>query len=223
LLFKIGICSTIKLKKYGEIHLRKNTLGLPVFRQVFLDCEYSFLNNFNDSKIIIDAGANIGMFTRFVNPIFPNSKYIYNEPKPINYEGLKRNTTNINNVFPLRKALCIDDNSVIVNIDPKYGEWGATTSKSTEKGARVDAIAMNQLLIEFELEQVDILKIDIENAEKFLFQGELNWMKKTRTIIIELHDFMDNAFSNNFFKALDTIEPYNFSVVGKNIIRNNIV
>jgi FkbM family methyltransferase len=221
-LLKIGRSSCLTLKKYGKFHLRKNTSDLPVFRQVFLDLEYEFLKGSKDSKIIIDAGANIGMFTKFLNPIFPNSKFICIEPEPSNFDVLKRNIGNNNNVSLLQKALWNDDKGVTININPKYGEWGATTSNTKETGTKIESITMEQLLNKFDIKEVDILKIDIEGAENSLFQGDLNWMKKTKTIIIELHDFMDNGSSNNFFKSLETIKPYNFSVVGENIIINRI-
>ena len=38
-------------------------------------------------------------------------------------------------------------------------------------------------------ENIDLLKLDIEGAEREIFgTGDLDWMNRTRAIIIELHD-----------------------------------
>ena len=83
--------------------------------------------------MIIDAGANIGMFTKFANPIFPNAKFICIEPEPSNFQELKNNVSQIKNISLLQKALWIDNKGVTINIDSQYGEWGARTFKSGRK------------------------------------------------------------------------------------------
>jgi hypothetical protein len=41
----------------------------------------------------------------------------------------------------------------------------------------------------YNLEYLDLLKIDIEGGEKQLFESNYeNWLPKTKCIIIELHD-----------------------------------
>mgnify|MGYP000361339186 CR=1 FL=1 len=49
----------------------------------------------------------------------------------------------------------------------------------------------------------DLLKIDIEGAEKELFSENTDyWLGKVNMIIIELHDWMRKDCSKNFYSAI---------------------
>lgn len=57
-------------------------------------------------------------------------------------------------------------------------------------------------------ETIDILKIDIEGAEKQLFESNYeNWLPKTKIIMVETHDRMIPKCS---YTVMKTINDYNF-------------
>ena len=57
---------------------------------------------------------------------------------------------------------------------------------------------------------IDILKIDIEGAEKELFMDNYKtWLGKTKVIVIELHDRLDKEISGIFFKAVNNYQTGN--------------
>ena len=51
----------------------------------------------------------------------------------------------------------------------------------------MDAIGVNELLNRSEDGIIDILKVDIEGSERTLFQENLEWLPKTKLIIMEIH------------------------------------
>jgi len=62
----------------------------------------------------------------------------------------------------------------------------------------------------FQLEEIDLLKIDIEGAEKELFSTNYeSWLPKTKVLYIELHDRYRKGTATSFFKA---ICQYDFSI-----------
>ena len=66
-----------------------------------------------------------------------------------------------------------------------------------------------------EKEQIDILKLDIEGAEKEVFSSStLSLLERTRIIFIEVHDFLKYGCSENLFSA---IKEYNYSKIGKKL------
>ena len=88
------------------------------------------------------------------------------------------------------------------------------------RGYTVDEIMqlMNTTLI-------DILKIDIEGAEKEIFESNYeNWIPNTKIIIVETHDRYRKGTSKAIF---NTIGKYDFSLQlsGENLIliNNNLV
>ncbi|MDP9230281.1 MAG: FkbM family methyltransferase, partial [Bacteroidota bacterium] len=56
----------------------------------------------------------------------------------------------------------------------------------------------------------DIVKLDVEGSEKEIFSDNYqNWLSRTKTLIVELHDRMKKGCSKAVFSALN---HYNFSV-----------
>ncbi len=204
-----------------NIYPRKNTTDITVFRQVFLDGEYDFSIPGTDPKIIIDLGANVGMFTIHSKLKYPKAKIISLEPEPGNYKQLQLNTAGLENVVVLNKAIWKDDKGVSMVIDAQYGEWGATSesySANAKNQLMVESITMQGLIDLYAINLIDILKIDIEGAEKYIFETETEWLEKVKVLIIELHDFMEKESSNNFFRAITKLKGFDFFISGENLV-----
>ena len=52
----------------------------------------------------------------------------------------------------------------------------------------VRACTMEDVMCIGGLSEIDLIKIDIEGAEKALLLGNLGWLAATRAILIEIHD-----------------------------------
>jgi len=82
----------------------------------------------------------------------------------------------------------------------------------------VQSISVDGLLDEFNIDQIDILKIDIEGSEKELFEKNYEkWLPRTKMIIVELHDVMRWGSSKSFFNAITKYE-YSMTIKGENLI-----
>lgn len=74
---------------------------------------------------------------------------------------------------------------------------------------RIEAITLDAIMQQQGWQGIDILKIDIEGAEKEVFSGNYqNWLPYTRIIFVEVHDGMKKGASKAVFNA---ISKYNFS------------
>ena len=88
----------------------------------------------------------------------------------------------------------------------------------------IDALCIDTLLLKYNIDCIDVLKLDIESSEKQLFsQNYQNWLPKVKLIIIEFHDGFEKGCSKTFFEAINkTFNDYSLSIRGENIvIRNN--
>ena len=95
---------------------------------------------------------------------------------------------------PVLAALWSEDKDLHV-CDIGNGEWGFVTQTKGEEcllGTRVHdtvrGIAMPRLLDDFGIDEVDILKVDIEGSEKEVFSGRPDWINRVGVLIIETHD-----------------------------------
>jgi len=161
------------------VHLRVRTSDPGVYRDVLLGREYDLPLPFSP-RHIVDCGANIGMASIFFADRYPQARIIALEPEPSNFEVLMRNVSGYPNILPIHAALWKED-----------GELGLCGSSKIAfqviQGRGVRAISMNTLMQEAGLDSIDLLKVDIEGAEKELFEA-CDWIQKVRALAIELHD-----------------------------------
>jgi len=219
---KFGRLSNIKIPGIkAPLLLRKDTTDAAMFDQVFLHDEYKIGFSF-EPKVIIDAGANIGLFSILMKNRFPEARVICIEPDQENHEVLKRNLGPYNQVEIVNAGLW---NSVTkLTIRDKYnaGHSALVVEEDAIKG-KVDAVTIDSVIQSYDLERIDILKIDIETSEKDLFLKNFEqWLPKVRVIIIELHDWLKPGCSRVFFEAVNkTLNTYSYSVCGENTIIEN--
>jgi FkbM family methyltransferase len=150
--------------------------------------EYAFDLPFSP-KSIVDAGANIGMASIYFAQRFPNAKVIAIEAEALNFAALVRNVRPYPSIIPIHAALWNRDGEIGVSQpDPATGsggEWAFVTHEGS--GVKVRAIGMRTLMKEMQIRSVDLLKVDIEGAEKEVFEA-CDWMDDIRCLMIELHD-----------------------------------
>jgi|SRR5690606_20033578 len=206
----------------NPINLRKEEKSdLEVFKQVFIEKQYD-LNHYKKPKTIIDAGANIGLFSVLVKNRFPDSKLISIEPDPENFEMVQKNLKGYENTQLLNKGLWSKDVKLRI-LDETAAKWGIRVVEDQENG-KIDAICIDSIMQEFGLESIDLLKMDVEGSEKEIFSNNYeNWLPKVKILVIELHDFMLKDTSRVFFETLHKSWPhYHLFVSGENLVIENL-
>jgi hypothetical protein len=115
-------------------------------------------------------------------------------------------------------------------IDPDFGNWGFQVQKNTIKDVdkmdtchTVDGITLLEIIKNFDLKNIDILKIDIEGAEKEVFSDTSQWIEKVNSIIIELHEWIKPGCNRSFYSGSKGFE-YEWKQ-GENVYlsRNNTI
>jgi FkbM family methyltransferase len=204
--FRKDRCSNIKIRGIkSKIYLSNFTFDVTTLFQIFYAKEYE-INLGKEPEWIIDCGANIGLSTIFFANKYPTCKIIAIEPDGKNFQYLKRNTRRYPNIVCIQKAVWSHITKLAV-IDTGKGNWGLQTKESTSLMHEfVDAITIDAILKKYKIGAIDLLKIDIEGAEKELFSKNFDsWLSKTNVIAIELHDFLESGIKSVFDSA---IAPY---------------
>ena len=103
--------------------------------------------------------------------------------------------------------------------DRGTGSWGFTVREvPLYEPHDVKGISIGTLIAEHKLERIDILKLDIEGAEKELFSKNTSvWLPNVNTMIIELHDRINPGCTEAVYSALDLSE-WNESKRGEKVI-----
>ena len=201
-----------------------------LYEEIFVEKTYLKQGiELNDGDVVIDIGANIGMFALFVAEQCKGARTFSFEPSPITFDVLKRNLElNSPNATVCNCGVSDTDReetftfypnaSVFSGFHPDAEEDGdairkaienaVTEDKRVEEGEAVEAYldmmvkerlvkqtyrcplkTISTLLKEYDLEQIDLLKIDAEKCEVDILKGirDEDW-KRVRQIVIEVHD-----------------------------------
>ena len=215
---KTGNTNSIHLKNIKHpFKLRKGSSDIAVFHQVFINKEYSFNAGFNP-RFIIDGGGNVGLGALYFANVYPDAKIVSVEPESDNYNMLIDNTSAYDNIYPIQSGLWNKSTYLKVK-DIGLGDWGFVVEEYDKEDAETfRALSIADIMIQYKVEEIDILKLDIEGAEKEVFTNNYDrWLPKTKILIVELHDRMKAGCSSAFIKAM---AQYNFTIhpLGENFI-----
>jgi len=184
------------------IKLRGQTTDTNIFEQIFLYKEYNFPISIVP-KLIIDGGAYTGYSTVFFANKFPNATIIAVEPESSNFALLKLNAKNYSNIILINSAIWNRKAHLIIE-DPGSGKWGYQVKEVPLKEKfSFESVSIAEIMSKQNIEQIDILKLDIEGSEIEVFSsGYENWLGKVNVMIIELHDKIRAGCSEVFQAAI---------------------
>lgn len=211
-------------------YLRPFSSDEDVFHQIIDNLDYlPVVNIYNalfpsEPKNIIDCGANIGLTSLFFSQYYQQSSILAIEPFEDNIKTMDINFTrnNITNCKILHGGVWNRNTPLYVETNFRDGkEWSVTVSENKIGNKTIPGYSLCDIISS--LEEVDILKIDIEGSEKQLF-ADPNYAKiflsKTKCIAIEIHDEFDcradilGILSENrffFFDSKDTTIAVNLN------------
>ncbi len=166
-------------------------------------------------KTIVDIGANIGLSALYFLKKYPRAKFICVEPEPGNFALLSQNLSleiTRGKVSTLCAAVIDKDGTVSFK-----SEAAKYNSKVQEGGGQknVKAVNMSSVHENFALDHIDLLKIDVEGAEKYIFSGNTSWLDKIDNNIIELHSALD------YEVCMNVLNLHQFVVAPLNVCPGN--
>lgn len=154
-----------------------------VYYATFVANEYGQLS-LGQGDVVLDAGANIGDFTIKASKKVGNTGLVVAvEPNPENVKILKKNVevNFLNNVVIIPFALSNKESWKYLS---KNEVGGSITDQISE--IKVKTVTIMSILKQLNLDHFDVIKMDIEGAEEFVFE-ELGFLTGVREIAIELH------------------------------------
>lgn len=214
--------SELKDDYYKRIKTRKKpkSSDLDAFNMVYSKKEYlpvvkEYLKNFK-SEIekpihIIDAGSNIGLTALFFIDYFKKVEIVCVEPELENFKILEYNLKNCNDntIHKINGAIWNTDCHIkIVNDFKDKLNWSFRVEQTIDSNG-IKAFSINSIIKNIGFETIDILKIDVEGSEKQIFDknnSNLEFLKITKCIALEIHDFFDCRK-----QIYDVLDFYGFS------------
>lgn len=140
-----------------------------VVKEIFEENVYEVKDtHFNRGGVVVDIGANIGTFSLFAAQYA--DKVFAVEPEPHNLEALKNNI-NINNmndkVIPVPYGISDFKGTAVIH----DSGGGSSIKDDGSFGAEIEIMTLDNLFSLYEIDSVDVLKIDVEGSELEIILG----------------------------------------------------
>ncbi|MHC4302556.1 MAG: FkbM family methyltransferase, partial [Planctomycetota bacterium] len=154
-----------------------------------------------EPDVILDIGANVGVFARFARSRFPSSKIVCVEPGARNFAFLKHLTGPDENMVFLNKA--IGQGTIFGSLNAVNGAHEVYYGEDSPGSSRVfpgygpqfvpceiEGVMLDQLVAEYCSEDVRYMaKIDIEAADLAIFEhpASVDALRDADCFALELH------------------------------------
>jgi FkbM family methyltransferase len=167
--------------------LRARTSDADVFEQIFAD-EQAHIDLTGSPRLIIDAGANIGLTAVLFAHRYPDATVVALEVDADNFGLLERNTRPYSNIVAWHRGLWHGVTRMKI-ANPDARAWAYRGEEAEGEADSVAALGVADILDELGFQRADLVKIDIEGGEIEIFTvGVERWIDRVDTIAVETHD-----------------------------------
>lgn len=120
-----------------------------------------------DDRFIVDAGANVGMFTIYAARKAPGARIGAIEPFPSTFERLERAAASnkLTGVTCLKAALGRESGEALMPTDEMGSQFRQVVTGGCATALAVRVMSLGEALESLNLDRVDLLKMDIEGGE----------------------------------------------------------
>ena len=193
------------------INLGLRGLGIYNYQNLNISGESSFLKNYLnkiENPVVFDIGANKGGYTKLCKNINKNVKIFCFEPHPKTFISLQENIDN-NQITFINKALS-DKNGKLLLYDYKEKDGSSHASlyanvieKVHGKESichKVDVTTVDNIVNEFNIRKIDLLKIDVEGNELNVLKGSKEALNNGIIEAVQFEFTQINSTSRIFMK-----------------------
>lgn len=154
---------------------------------------------------IVDLGAHVGFSTLALSARYPRAKFVCVEPfaasRRLLVENLARNQID---------AQVLD--VAVVGTPGRFDmravdHYPAANQIICTEGGEIEGITLPEVLDRGGIEAADLVKIDIEGAERGVFEHAADWAPRVRALIGELHEGLTPAW------VASRLEPHGYREV----------
>ncbi len=151
-------------------------------------------------ETIMDLGANVGYASIWYSHFYPYARILAVEPETENFGMLVKNCQVLENIT-CHQAAIWDKKATLVLQDASLpnSNFQFDVQESGKDASAVQATTIPDLMEMHKIKKIDLLKMDIENAEQAVFAGDVRWLKHVRYMQVEVHSAQANE---NLFQAL---------------------
>lgn len=197
-----------------EFYLRGGATDLGSFASFFMG--YPVVRG-TKIRTVLDGGANIGDSAVLFAWKYEPDLVLAVEPDAANFAQLQRNTERFPCVVAVQGALWSHDTKV--SLHAAEGSTVGSQVKQGNEGDLVSARSIASLAAEHRIVGFDLVKLDIEGAEREVLQSDAaSWLMHCRVFILELHDQLAPGAGMALIEAVRKCGPFQVRQIGEYLV-----
>jgi FkbM family methyltransferase len=198
-----------------------SAIGRSLYVGSFETAELSFVDqSLKEGDTFFDIGANGGIFTITAARKIGNSGHVYAfEPGQRELELLRHNIqlNNLSNVTVVESAVGDLDGIVefVVSHDGALNSIKETKhpAQSLKEKREVNITRLDSYIAANHIYRVDFIKVDVEGAEKLVFEGASELLSQMQpTILFEASEMTSKAFGYSPIELFKKLRTFGFTV-----------
>jgi FkbM family methyltransferase len=182
------------------------------------------LRYLRDDDLFLDIGANIGVYTLLAASKIKQANIYSIEALPKNYARLEQNIK-LNNFEEIKSfLLAVSNRTGKIELNLAEGDsMPYITSKASEKTISVNTQTLDSLLINRNINNFTLAKIDIEGAEILALEGAVSLLKqqRPRVWIMEINNTINN-FGHSKQTIVDFLDKYGYKLYHYDATNNQL-
>jgi FkbM family methyltransferase len=192
----------------GNINFPDSNAFVFMYREIFKKEIYRF-DTENETPLIIDGGANIGLSTIYFKQLYPKAKILAFEPDKKIFDCLKNNILDFNlaDIELKNIALWNFDGQISFNSEGSDANRIESSNNDTDFSDTY-SVECSKLSNYLKDVKVDFLKLDIEGAEHEVIEEIVPYLDNIDKIFLEYHSFENR--DQDLDKLLQILKNANF-------------
>ena len=153
-----------------------------------------------DGGVIVDGGANNGLYSFLVAQRFPRVRIIACEPSSTLQGVLEKNFSDLN-IKLIAKALSDKTEKLSLYTSKDSDQIGSTIKENVEAFKKsglettlVDGISLEDLMISENIQKISLLKLDVQGAEYNILKDADSVLDRTDYLMLEVMLIEPSAF-----------------------------
>lgn len=177
-----------------RFNFHKTNTSPALINEIFSD-NYHIIQSgmkFGRGDVIIDLGANEGMFSIMMAKLFPNSTVYGFEPVSRTYKQLLANISinKIDNIHTFQCGAGKESGVIEITVDRKYSGGSSSVMKTFDHSSHfkeeIKIVTIDSIFSTNRIDRCKLLKIDIEGMEHEALKATTVW-DKIENVVGEFH------------------------------------